>query len=81
LNNPFEAVKGWYMSTNLDVYKKIYKTLDASLTVELRKQIAWGKDTGITGTPTFFVNGRVLPELFSWVDFTNILDYELKNTN
>ena len=37
---------------------------------KISDQIAEGKEAGVTGTPTIFVNGEIFPGAYPWEDFT-----------
>lgn len=45
----------------------------------IEKHIIWSKAAEIKATPTIFVNGRRLPELYSWLDFVETIEFEIKN--
>jgi Peptidase C39 family/Thioredoxin len=85
---PYDAIKDWYnlfdASQNglyglVEKFKALHHTngLDVNATIE--KQISWSKGADIKGTPTFFVNGKKLPELFNWLELCRVLEYELKD--
>jgi thiol-disulfide isomerase/thioredoxin len=75
---PFEAIRDWYNVLNLDKFKEKHHTNGTDINGAIDKQIEWGKAAEIKATPTIFVNGRRLPELYSWVDFVETLEFEVK---
>lgn len=75
---PFEAIKDWYQVFDVDRFKQIHHTNGEDVSGDIIKHINWSKATGIEATPTFFVNGRRLPRLFSWMELSGVLEYELK---
>jgi protein-disulfide isomerase len=48
------------------------------VTKYIHQHIQWAKAVEITATPTVFVNGRKLPDLYNWADLVPVLDYALK---
>lgn len=77
-HKPFEAIKDWYQVFDVDRFKQIHNTNGEDVSGDIIRHIDWSKATGIEGTPTFFVNGRRLPGLFSWMELSGVLEYELK---
>lgn len=71
---PFDAIKDWYNLFDLEKFKQLHYTNGQMVDNLLEKHISWNKKNEIKGTPTFFVNGRPLPELYSWVDFLETLE-------
>ena len=76
---PYEAIKDWYHLFDVGKFKQLHPTNSAEAdNREIEKHISWSKEADIKGTPTFFINGRLLPELFSWEELSGVLDYGLK---
>ncbi len=77
--NPYKAIKDWYHIYDLEKFKQLHNTngMDVNSTVE--KYIIWNEKADIKGTPTFFINGRQLPELYNWVDFIEIIKFDMKD--
>jgi protein-disulfide isomerase/uncharacterized membrane protein len=75
---PLESVKDWYHLLNLEKFKALHHTNGEFVDVAVEKHIIWSKGADIKATPTFFVNGRKLPDLYSWMDFTKQLEFEMK---
>jgi len=76
---PYEAIKDWYTLFDIEKFKLLHQTNGEQVHADLEKHIEWNRKVEINGTPTFFVNGRKLPELYSRVDFTEILKNEIRN--
>ena len=76
---PYDAVKDWYKLFDMEKYKQLHHTNGEIVDTAVEKHIDWNKKANIQGTPTFFINGKKLPELYSWVDFTEILSNEIRN--
>lgn len=77
-HKPYEAIKDWYHLFDIEKFKQIHKTNGEVVDEAIEKHIAWNKKIEIKGTPTFFINGRILPGLYSWVDFAEILGNEIR---
>ncbi|MFM2337280.1 MAG: hypothetical protein RL115_473 [Bacteroidota bacterium] len=85
IQKPYEAVKDWYSNMDLEQFKKQHQ-VNACLpdregedvTKYIHQHIQWAKAVEITATPTVFVNGRKLPDLYNWADLVPVLDYALK---
>lgn len=75
---PLESVNDWYSLLNLEKFKERHQSNGVQVDAGIDKHIAWSKTVDIQATPTFFVNGRKLPELYSWVEMTNQFEWELK---
>ena len=75
---PLESVKDWYSLLSLEKFKGLHHTNGEQVDAVVDKHIVWSKAAEIKGTPTFFVNGRKLPDPYSWMDFTKQLEFELK---
>lgn len=78
--NPYEAIKNWYKYLDYGRYNSLYPNNDKNVDAEIKKFIGWSKEEEIKGTPTFYVNGYRMPEMYSWSDLTEVLAYELKQT-
>jgi protein-disulfide isomerase/uncharacterized membrane protein len=76
---PLESVKDWYSTLNLEKFKELHQTNGEQVDAAIDKHIVWSREADIKGTPTVFMNGRKLPELYSWVDFVETVEYEIKN--
>ena len=69
-----EAVKTWYAESDFDSWIVRVKapnqdTMDSNLMTDTIKQhTEWCNKQGITGTPTFFLNGKRLPEEYTVLD-------------
>ena len=75
---PLESVKDWYNLLNLEKFKTLHHTNGEQVDAAVEKHMLWSKEAEIKATPTFFVNGRKLPDLYIWMDFTKQLEFELK---
>ena len=76
---PLESVKDWYALMNLEKFNAVHRTNGEEVAVAVATHIEWNKKANIQGTPTFFINGRKLPELYSWIDYSEILKNEITN--
>jgi protein-disulfide isomerase/uncharacterized membrane protein len=76
---PLESIKDWYHLLNLEKFKELHPTNGEQVDATIEKHIVWSKGANIKATPTIFVNGRKLPGLYSWVDFVEKLEFEVKN--
>lgn len=73
-----QIMKDWYSSMNYENFIQKYTPKGAEVTSILEQYKNWSFEANIAGTPTLFVNGKKLPELFNWKEFTEILDLELQ---
>lgn len=78
--DPFHAVRDWYHLLDIDKFGQSYQLNGMPVDKDVEKFRVWTAAKGITATPTFFINGRELPDLYSWKDLTEILELEMKNT-
>lgn len=85
LHKPFEAIRDWYNVMDLEKYKQLHHTKvclpekqGEAVNEEIAKHIHWAKQAEVTATPTVFVNGKKLPELYNWTELVAAIDYELK---
>ncbi len=76
---PFESVKDWYNLLNLEKFKALHHTNGEQVDAAIDKHIAWSRTAEIVATPTIFVNGRRLPELYSGLEFTDALEFEIRH--
>jgi len=77
-HKPYEAIKDWYHLFDIEKFQQLHNINGEVVDADIEKHIAWNKQVEIKGTPTFFVNGRILPGLYSWVDFAEILENEIR---
>jgi protein-disulfide isomerase/uncharacterized membrane protein len=75
---PFEAIRDWYQLFDIGRFRQKYPMNGADVDKDIDKHITWSKQAAITATPTFFINGRKLPELFNWTEMTAFLEYEMR---
>jgi len=75
----FAAIRDWYKVMRMDQYQHHLTDDSNPVTTEIERHIAWSREAGIKATPTLFVNGRKLPELYNWADFSETLEYQLKS--
>lgn len=85
----FEGQKEWSSGGSVDSFKAITRELGLDSTTfnecldsgkyegEVKKDLQEGQHFGVTGTPTFFINGQKLVGARSYEEFTNIIDAEL----
>lgn len=62
------------LGLNIEQFNKSYA--DPALKAKLTQDISDGKSLGVKGTPTFFINGKLLQKL-SYSDLKNSIDAEL----
>jgi uncharacterized membrane protein/protein-disulfide isomerase len=62
-----EALAEWYANPDSKSWRQKYPTKTVSSEVEesLKRQVAWSETHEINYTPTFFINGYELPQLYS----------------
>jgi uncharacterized membrane protein len=86
--DPFTAVKDWYSEMNIEKFREKHRVNESNEAnhqgfsagdemINLKKQIAWGKKAGITGTPTIFLNGRKIPEQYNWQELSEQLEQQI----
>lgn len=78
IQKPLEAIRGWYQLMSIDKFNERHTPNEADVSKAIEQHIAWSKEAAISATPTLFVNGRRLPELYNWMDFVEIAVYELE---
>jgi protein-disulfide isomerase/uncharacterized membrane protein len=76
---PFDAIKDWYNLFDLGKFKEIHKTNGTDVGSVIEKHIRWSKEAGIKGTPTFFLNGRKIPDLYNSLELVEVLEFELNS--
>ena len=62
------------LGLNIENFNKSYD--DSALREKLAQDITDGKSLGVTGTPTFFINGKILQKI-TYSDFKNAIKVEL----
>ncbi|MDH5657421.1 MAG: DsbA family protein [Spirochaetia bacterium] len=50
---------------------------DESILKEISEDISYGQSLGVTGTPAFFINGRMLSGALPFSEFEAIISEEL----
>jgi protein-disulfide isomerase len=78
VHKPYEAVKDWYKDMKLEKFKLLHHSNGADVSGAVVKHIQWSEKAEITATPTVFINGRKLPDLYNWMELTAAIEYELK---
>ncbi len=75
---PLEVLRDWYQTLSVEKMTQLHQdnVIDSNSIIE--QHIAWTKDAQITATPTLFVNGRMLPEIYSLTDFIGLVEHQLK---
>lgn len=69
-----EDLKKWAKDINYD----IATCLDSGkFTSEVQKDLADGSAAGVTGTPAFFINGKLLAGAYPYSEFKKFIDAEL----
>lgn len=76
---PDNIIKTWYEKMNYESFTQKYNPDGAAVTYILEEHKKWSKDVNITGTPTLFINGKRLPEEYSWKEFVEIIEFEIQN--
>ncbi|MBI3137136.1 MAG: thioredoxin domain-containing protein [Sphingobacteriales bacterium] len=77
--SPHESINTWYSLLNIEKYKTLFNVADIDIENYINYHINWSKKVNIMKTPTIFLNGRQIPELYSWTDFANLIEYELNS--
>jgi len=75
---PYEAIKDWYQLFDIEEYKKKHHTNEEAVDTMIERHIKWKKENHIISTPTFFINGKLLPEEYNWKDLVDVLGYTYK---
>lgn len=78
IQKPLEAIRDWYQLISIDKFNELHVPNGEDVSKAIEHHIAWSKEAAISATPTLFVNGRRLPELYNWMDFVEIAVYELE---
>jgi uncharacterized membrane protein len=70
--NPSETqniIHAWYQLEDIEALMTQFPvTKSANVEHILIEYIAWDTKVSVRGTPTFWINGKELPSLYSWVD-------------
>jgi protein-disulfide isomerase/uncharacterized membrane protein len=77
--DPYEAMKDWYAFIDIEKFRQKYQVNGERIEEIIDYYIRWKELANIKATPTFFINGRRLPELYSWTDCLEILSTEINN--
>ncbi len=68
------SLKNYAKEINLDT-DKFNTCLDqGTYSVKVQKDFEDGLNAGVTGTPTFFINGRIFPGVISFADMQSAID-------
>jgi thiol-disulfide isomerase/thioredoxin/uncharacterized membrane protein len=73
----YRAIKDWYSVINMEKFRELHCVNDIDVTSDIEKHILWSKNVDIKGTPTIFINGRQLPDIYSWKELVEILDFNV----
>lgn len=73
------VLNDWYSSMNYESFIQKYKPNGIEVSDILKQHKVWSNAVNIKGTPTLFINGRKLPELFNWKEFSEIIEIEFKS--
>lgn len=77
--NPHNAIQNWYRILDINHFRKEFKCdIQIDVSEDIENYIHWSTVENIVATPTFFINGRLLPPLYSWAEFLEITEYEFK---
>lgn len=72
-----EALSAWYgmESKSFDSLSRQYPVAGKrSFIEELRVQKLWSESNGVRGTPTWFINGKLLPDIYNWTEIKLLLN-------
>lgn len=75
---PFEAIRDWYQLFDVEKFKQLHQPNGEDVSDEIMNHINWAKTVKINSTPTFFINGRILPGVYNWSELSGTLEFELK---
>lgn len=75
---PYEAIRDWYRLLDMEKFKGLYNSSSMDVNSHIEAHKTWTEQAKITGTPTFFINGRQLNDLYSWAEMLEVAEYELK---
>ncbi len=78
-HSPYEAVRDWYNDMSLEKFEQLYKSDPLDVSHIITQHIQWARNANITATPTIFLNGRKLPEIYNWMELAVAIEYELKS--
>ena len=76
---PDLILKDWYSSMNYEKFVKKYNPNGFMVIDILKQHKNWSEEFKITGTPTFFINGRKLPGEYNWKEFIEVIQFELQD--
>ncbi len=65
---------------NIPQFQKCLEDPDNKKLQEISNDIEYGRLIGLRGTPTLFVNGKIIPGMISHEDLKKIIDEELEHT-
>jgi uncharacterized membrane protein len=71
-----EILKSWYQNKNLERFKNLYPLngIEYDTSEIFLKMDEWTKNQRIDITPTIFINGKRLYDLYKWMDVTEHLE-------
>ena len=75
---PFFEKYAKQLNLDMDKFKKDYSSKETADIIQA--QVDEGNRVGIIGTPTFFINGKLIQNPAGFPAFKQIIDQELKNT-
>lgn len=74
---PYEVFKGYAEELDLDEGKFNKCIADPRVAQEVQEDIAEGSANGVSGTPTFYINGMEVMGAQPWQAFKQLIDQEL----
>lgn len=72
------SLRGTAQAIGMDMTKFDACLKDPAMQKEIRDDQEQGEELGVSGTPAFFINGRLLSGALPFSEFKNIIDEELK---
>lgn len=75
---PFESIRDWYHLFDVEKFKQLHQPNGEDVSNEIMNHINWAKAVKINSTPTFFINGRILPGVYNWLELSGALEFEFK---
>lgn len=74
---PFLVIKKWYSRFNIKEIQELNNNDYLKGEKEIEDFMIWANSVKIKETPTFFLNGKRIPNIYSWIDFKEMLKISL----
>ena len=76
---PHQAIKDWYMLRDIEKFGALYGENGINVEGFLLRNVTWSKSQKIRSTPSFFLNGKKIPDMYSWYDLFELVEKNIQD--